>query len=403
MNYTERNADRPSRARRWGVRAAVVAAFALLPAAAAAPIDSMRSCTVAADALARQGTAVTPRDLEIAVGQMLLVGMAGAAPGEGTVERTREAIADGTLGGVLLLRRNLGDPTAIRLLMARLHPRGAPVKPFVAVDQEGGRVQRLREEQGVPSMPSAARLAAMGEGEARAVYDLNARSLAAYGINVNFGPVVDLDREAENPIIGGLERAYGTEPDGVTRLARTFLDAHRKQGIATAIKHFPGHGSSRTDTHEGFTDITTTWDAVELEPFRALLGEADMVMSAHLFHERFAGADGVPASLSPLAIDALLRDEMGYRGVVVTDDLDMGAIAEHYGFEDAVVRAVAAGNDILLFSRPTRREGFVPDLARRAICDAVADGRLDGRRIAKSATRVLALKRERGLAVETES
>ena len=360
----------------------------------------MQSCTLAANRMSERGTAVTPRDLEIAVGQMLLVGMAGAASGEGTVDATREAIADGTLGGVLLLGRNLGDPAAIRLLMAQLHPRGAPVRPFLAVDQEGGRVQRLREEQGVDTMPSAAELAVEGETKAKEVYERNATALAAYGINVNFGPVVDLDREAENPIIGGLGRAYGTKPDAVTRLARTFLDAHRDKGIATALKHFPGHGSSRTDTHLGFTDITTTWDAVELEPFAALLDEADMVMSAHLFHERFAGDDGVPASLSPLAVAGLLRGEMGYGGVVVTDDLDMGAIAEHYSFEDAVVRAVAAGNDILLFSRPTRREGFVPDLARRAICDAVADGRLDGMRVAESATRVLTLKRERGLAVE---
>ena len=391
---------RPGRAKRWSARAAIVAAFALLPAAAASPVTSAQSCVRASDALAGRGMDVTPRDLEIAVGQMLLVGMAGAGAGEGTVEATREAIAQGTLGGVLLLRRNLGTPADIRLLVAQLHPRGAPVKPFLAVDQEGGRVQRLREEQGVASMPSAAALAVEGEAEARAVYARNAEALAAYGINVNFGPVVDLDRERDNPIIGGMGRAYGTEPDAVTRLARTFLDAHRDRGIATAIKHFPGHGSSLADTHEGFTDITGSWDEVELEPFAALLDEADMVMSAHLFHERFAGPDGVPASLSPLAVDDLLREEMGYRGVVVTDDLDMGAIAEHYGFEDAVVRAVAAGNDILLFSRPTRREGFVPDLARRAICDAVADGRLDGARIAESATRVLTLKRERGLMVE---
>ena len=382
------------------MRGAVVAAFALLPAAAAAPVTSMQACTQAANALTGQGLSVAPRDLEIAVGQMLLVGMAGAKPDEGTVAATREAIADGTLGGVLLLRRNLGSPVDIHLLMAQLHPRGAPVRPFVAVDQEGGRVQRLREEQGVASMPSAATLARRGEDEARSVYQRNAKSLAAYGINVNFGPVVDLDRERENPVIGGLERAYGNEPEAVTRLARTFLEAHRDEGIATALKHFPGHGSSRTDTHEGFTDISGSWDEVELEPFAALLEEADMVMSAHLFHERFAGPEGLPASLSRLAINDLLRGQMGYGGVVVTDDLDMGAIAEHYGFEEAVVRAVEAGNDILLFSRPTRREGFVPDLARRAICDAIADGRLDGQLVGEAAGRVLALKRARGLAVE---
>ena len=333
--------------------------------------DVSEACRRAA---AMPGVTVGADELQRHVGRMIMVGMDGMRPGEGTVPQTRALIERGELGGILLLGRNLGSPAEIRALIADVAPPGAPVAPFVAVDQEGGRVQRLRETQGVATIPSAAKVAEMGEGAAAETYARAARELAAVGINVNFGPVVDLAVEPLNPVIVGLERSYGADPDVVTRLARTFIDAHREAGIAVALKHFPGHGSSLADSHEGFTDITRSWSPVELEPYRALAAEAEMVMTGHLYHAGLPGADGHPVTLAPGVIAAMLRDELGYDGVVVTDDLDMGAIAEHYAFDEAVRMAVNAGNDLLLFSAPTRPEGFVPALARDAICEGLAGG-----------------------------
>jgi beta-N-acetylhexosaminidase len=258
------------------------------------------------------------------------------------------AIEAGWVQGVILFRDNFtGD---WRSLMKNLSALAGRFGLIIAIDQEGGRVQRFTSAQGFTDFPSARDVAA---GSVKAAYDLYrkmARELADVGVDLNFGPVVDLDIDPQCPIIGHYGRSYGADPNQVAAYAEAFVQAHRDEGLLTCLKHFPGHGSSRQDSHLGFTDITDTWSPVELEPYRILIGKnlADMVMVGHLFHH---GIDPeAPATLSRAHL-RVLRETLGFTGPTVTDDLVMGAIADHYTGDEANRLALDAGCDILIRRR----------------------------------------------------
>ena len=220
-----------------------------------------------------------------------------------------------------------------------------------------------------------------------------ARSLAVLGINTNFAPVLDLNVNPSNPVIGKIGRSFSADPAVVTRHAGLFIRAFHDFGLLSAVKHFPGHGSSRDDSHEGFVDVSDTGSKKELEPFTALIREGlcDMVMTAHIYN-RALDAE-YPATLSASTIDGLLRTQLGFEGVVVTDDLMMKAITDHYGLESAIERAVLAGADILLFANNSY--SFEPDILRRAhatLRTLVLSGRISRTRIDQSWRRILGLK-----------
>jgi beta-N-acetylhexosaminidase len=223
-----------------------------------------------------------------------------------------------------------------------------------------------------------------------------AATLAAAGINHNLAPVVDLNSNPQNPVIGALGRSFSAAPRVVVAQARAFISAHHAQGVTTTLKHFPGHGSSAADSHLGLVDVSATWQPDELEPYRVLIGEglADAIMTAHVFNTQL---DAVyPATLSPRIITGILREELGYAGVVITDDLNMGAITQAYGFDQAAVLAVQAGADILAYGNNLV---YDPDVAAKAIGalrGAVARGELTVARIEASYRRVAALKEQQG-------
>jgi beta-N-acetylhexosaminidase len=203
---------------------------------------------------------------------------------------------------------------------------------------------------------------------------------------------VDLDLNPENPIIGKLERSFSREPATVTRHALAVIDAHRRYGILTAPKHFPGHGSAAGDTHEGFVDVTGRWSAVELEPFQSLIrqGKADMIMSAHIFNGKLDPA--WPATLSARTLNGLLRQEMGFEGVVISDDLQMKAIAARYGLETVIRQAILAGVDILLFANNSVFEEDIAARAAETIRALVEKGDIPRERIDESFRRIMKLK-----------
>lgn len=165
-----------------------------------------------------------------------------------------------------------------------------------------------------------------------------AATLADLGIGLNMAPVVDLCSNPDNPVIAKYERCFSADPNQVSAQAAAYIDAHHQLGVLTTLKHFPGHGSSRSDSHQGFTDITTTWSETELIPYRCLIagGRVDAIMTAHVFNARLD--DCYPATLSKNVITGLLRGELGFDGVVISDDMQMGAIVDHFGFETAIVR-----------------------------------------------------------------
>lgn len=305
-----------------------------------------------------------------------------------------DPIRNGQVAGVILFEtnpqgetRNVESPAQIKNLIRDLQTL-SPHPLLVAVDQEGGCVQRLRSARGFVETPSAQALAQEPE-KAPAAYKAQAEQLADLGFNFNLAPVVDLNLNPDNPVIGQKERSFGIDPETVVQLARVCLDAHRQQKIATCLKHFPGHGSSRGDTHLDWVDVTEVWQESELRPYQILKDEADAVLTAHVV-QRHWDAEG-PLSFSQRAIEGRLRQEIGFGGVVVTDDLQMGAISRHYGLEEAVVRALAAGNDLLIMGNNLTPDPTAVQRTKQALQQGLKSGRLDEDKLAASYRRLQSL------------
>lgn len=337
-------------------------------------------------------------ELDRMIGQMIMVGFPGKTPSEAGVRRVAEQLEAGKAGGVILMSRNIESPRQVRQLTRALIRAGeGQPTPFIAVDQEGGYVQRLSRVKGFKTHPSAERLGERNNPDAAySAYRNLALELRDYGFNLNLGPVVDLNLNPANPVIGRLRRSYGADPDHVTAYAKAFVYAHNESGVLTAAKHFPGHGSSDTDSHDVLVDISDSWQERELRPYRKLIEDdaIDMIMVGHLYHPAFSDSPDVPTTLSPKAIEQVLRESLNYQGVVITDDLDMRGVRQNADFEERVVGAVAAGNDILLI---TNGNGYQPDLPERVaevIRTAIAEGRLSEARIRQSYERIMALKDE---------
>ncbi len=262
-------------------------------------------------------------------------------------------------GGIILFdrdfyhskrRKNICSPDQLKKLIRQLC--SYTLYPIlIAIDQEGGKVSRLKPEDGFIPTPSASYLAKQEDlTKAKKIYLDLAQQLFNMGINCNFAPVLDLAINPNNYIIVKLERSYGKSPQKVIKYARIFCDALHNKGIISVLKHFPGHGSSNNDSHDGFADISNTWNSIELEPYQRLIqeGKADMIMTAHLFNKYL---DPVyPASLSYKVNTLLLRKKLGFKGVIVSDDMQMKAISKYYSLAQATSLAINAGINMLIFS-----------------------------------------------------
>lgn len=334
------------------------------------------------------------------LGQLLIVGFHGDSEEDPWVQLTASQIEEGILGGVILFSYNVQDGDQLKRLTQFLHEKSAhPL--FVTVDQEGGRVQRLSPKQGFEAYPSALTVAQGSLEEARAWYQKMARELKEHGINLDFAPCTDVNPERYTcPVIGGLHRSYSSLPAKVVEYARTTIESFEKESILSVIKHFPGHGSATGDSHEGFVDVSDHWDERELIPFYKLTKEnvVGMVMTAHIFNKHL-DLDN-PATLSEATLD-LLRAE-GYDGVIISDDLHMGAIQQHYDVVNAAIQSLSAGCDMLILSNnkaaAAGMEGFEPspDAVKRVLnglVEAVQGGRLSERRVEEAYNRVMRLKK----------
>lgn len=352
--------------------------------------------------------APTP-ELKRQAGQMILAGFRGAEPvdASGKPLPILEQIPRLNLGGVILFDRdaqlgtpgrNITGPEQLQRLNAALAKAAADagMPPlFIAVDQEGGRVQRLKPANGFPDSPAAADLCPAEDTRADLALSAGTatgRMLRQAGFNLDFAPVCDVNVNPENPVIGGIGRSFSAEPARVAACAGAFAKGLQSQGVLTAAKHFPGHGSSASDSHLGFTDVSATWNEAELAPFAALVksGRADMVMTAHVFNEHLDARH--PATLSRAVITGLLRRKLGFSGVVVTDDLQMRAITSKYGLKEALGLAVNAGADLLLIGNNLAYEEDAPGMALDALMELVAEGAVSPARIRQSAERIQALK-----------
>lgn len=269
---------------------------------------------------------------------------------------------------VCLFRKNIGTEADVRALMRDLIEVLGP-EALIGIDQEGGAVVRVTF---LPQPPSAMALGASGDAaRAEAVGAAVARGLKSLGINWNFAPVLDVNNNPANPVIG--ERSFSNDPAEVSRLAAAWMRGSLREGVACCVKHFPGHGDTHVDSHHALPTVDKSraeLDALELAPFKALASQAPAVMTAHIVYPQIDPER--PATLSPALIGGILRRDWGYDGVVITDALMMKAVAERFGYAKSAVMAIEAGADMVL-AQGSPEEQLV---AINALRDAFASGRL---------------------------
>ncbi len=309
------------------------------------------------------------------VERCLLLGFQGrTAP-----DRVRRLAADG-LGGVILFADNIAEPEQLERLTEAL--RSERPELLIAIDEEGGSVTRLEVRQG-SSFPDSLTLGAVDDPElTRAVAASIANALAAAGINLNLAPVLDVNSNPSNPVIG--VRSFGDDPRRVAAHGVAFVEGTQERGVAACAKHFPGHGDTSVDSHLDLPRIDRSLDElreVELVPFRAAIeAGVQAIMTAHI---AFGALDEAPATLSRRVVTGLLRDELGFRGAIVTDALEMAAIAQTVGIGEGAVRALQAGADLVCIGSEEPQQE-----ARRALLAALREGRLSTERLAEAAGRV---------------
>jgi beta-N-acetylhexosaminidase len=268
---------------------------------------------------------------------------------------------------------------------------------FIAIDQEGGKVNRLKEKYGFPRSITAD---AMGKAQnldsVRFYSESTASTLAGLGINVNFAPVVDLAVNPTNPVIVKHGRAFSNNQDSVALLAKEVIIQHRKYGVLTALKHFPGHGSSLEDTHLGIADVTDHWTERELFPYEKLIrdGYADAVMTSHIVNKKL-DKQGYPGTLSKDILAGILRGRLNFNGLVFSDDMQMHAITKHFGLEEAIKLAINAGVDIMTFSNNIAGSDIrTVDRVHEIISAMVEKGEIPRARIEESYRRIIQAKKQ---------
>lgn len=296
---------------------------------------------------------------------------------------TADFLRTHAIRGVCLFRKNLRDAEQLRKLTADLRAVMGP-HALIGIDQEGGSVARITF---LPQAPSAMALGAIGdEGIASEVGAAVARGLRSLGINWNFAPVLDVNNNPDNPVIA--ERSFGADPDHVARMAGAWMRGALSQGVACCVKHFPGHGDTHMDSHHALPTVDKSLaelESLELQPFRALAQMAPAMMTAHIVYPQIDPQH--PATLSETFLNGVLRNSIGYEGVVITDALMMKAVHDRYGHAKASVLALKAGADMVL-AQGARHEQLA---ALEAIAKAQVDQQLTQQRLLQARSRLEAL------------
>lgn len=355
---------------------------------------SLTTCVFILSFLIADNSQSQSRDsLDIKIGQMLLIGFPGTSVDSAVLEEVRA----GKVGSIIMFEKNIPPVNSFIALKKILwtYQQAAPIPLIISIDQEGGKVNRLKSKYGFPNTITAQ---AMGKSPSldsvRFYAEATASTLAGLGINMNFAPVVDLALNPENGAIYKPGRSYSSQEDSVVLLAKEFIKQHRKYGVLTSLKHFPGHGSSKDDTHFGIADVTNTWQERELKPYEVLIdsGYADAVMSSHIVNKNL-DSKAYPGTLSNSIITGILRERLNFDGVVFSDDMQMHAITKNYGLEETVKLAINAGIDILVFSNNIYgSEGRTVDKIHSIIKSMVAKGDITRERIDESYQRIMKMK-----------
>ena len=345
-------------------------------------------------------TPPTKEELKTMIGQMIMIGCRGKTP-EQVSPKIIDHIEKGNVGGIILFDydvikkafdRNIESPEQVKTLVQHLHSK-SKTPLMMAVDQEGGVVNRLKPKYGFPRSVSAKYLGDLNNIDSTKFYaTLNATTLSDLGFNVNFSPVVDIDLNPNNPVIGKYERSYSNNVNTIVTHASAWIKKHADQGILSTLKHFPGHGSSDADSHEGFTDVTKQWKEIELEPFKKVLqtNPSTAVMTAHVFNSQL---DSIyPATLSEKVIDDILRKDFQFDGIIFSDDLQMKAVHQLFDFQTIIKRSLIAGVDILVFGNNLEYDEDIPNRVIETVLKLIDEGEISTERIEQSYKRILKQK-----------
>ena len=352
---------------------------ALLIGAVSSPISALTDPDI--------DTMIAEMTIEEKVGQLIMVGFEGTQANETIKIHIRERF----VGGVVLFSRNIETPQQTAELTNQLQ-RLAGATPcqiplFIGIDQEGGWVIRLKE--GATVLPGNMALGATDSTAlAERAGEITAVELAAVGVNLNFAPVMDVNNNLDNPVIG--RRSFGESPELVSRLGVPYIRGLQRKGVLATAKHFPGHGDTTVDSHFDLPTVNHDRErihALELQPFRAAIdADVDAIMTAHIVYSAFD--PDRPATLSPAILTDLLRKELGFDGLLITDDMEMKAIDDRYRSGEAAVMAVEAGADIVMVLWTPAKQNEVFD----ALLSAVKSGRITQARLDQSVERILKSK-----------
>ena len=353
----------------------------------------------------------TTMDVRDKIGQMLFIGFDGqSVNAQSSIVKT---IQDNNIGGVILFDfnhltntfdKNIKDPAQVEALNTALqdfnhvghlahHRVDLPL--FIAVDYEGGEVNRLGPQYGFPFIPSAAQMGHQCVVNVDNVALKMAETLKRAHFNFNFAPVLDVNLDPNSPIIGKINRSFSDDPIKVSHYAELFSRHFLAEKIQCAYKHFPGHGSAKGDSHLGFVDVTQTWQPKELEPYQLLLNHPSScgaVMTAHVVNRQLDDT-GLPATLSHKILTGLLREKLHFQGVIISDDMQMKAIRDHYGLKEALTLAINAGVDMLIVANALPGEPDDPEMIIQLIEDQVKAGAISPARIDDAYQRIIQLKK----------
>lgn len=334
--------------------------------------------------------------LERKIGQMVMIGVNDRTSISASDPLYKE-IQAGLIGGIVLYEKNIAKTSSSEHLKKMIEEmqKAARIPLFISIDEEGGRVHRMKAKYGFVDIPSAAELGKKDNSDTTYFYTKKlADVMANHGINLNYAPDIDLATNPSNPVIARLERSYSSNHEVVGRHGLASIRAHHDAGVKTVIKHFPGHGSSTTDSHKGITDVTNLWNVVELFPFHELIksGQVDGIMTAHIINCRLDSAC-LPATLSHTIITGILRNVLDYQGVVFSDDMQMYAISKNFGLENAVKLSINAGVDVIMFANNVNlNDQISATKVHQIILDLVKKGEIPEARIDEAYRRVLSLK-----------
>jgi len=340
-------------------------------------------------------------DIRQKIGQMLLFGFRGLDIQQ--CQNITGHIANGQIGGVILFDRDLASGSDFRNIESYEQVKKlnsdlqslATIPLFIGIDQEGGKVQRLNPQKGFDSVPSASQIGQINDAAFTAnTYSKLANDLNTLGFNLNFAPVADLNLNPQNPIIGLKERSYSAYPEETVKHCLIFIKEQRKRNIISVIKHYPGHGSSSADSHLGFVDVTNVWQSQELTPFRILnqSGDAEAIMTAHIFNSNFDNK--YPATLSKTWLTEILKADLNFEGLVISDDMQMKAISSQYTDSDAIELAINVGVDILVYGNNLEYVANLPEKITDTILILIEQGKITEERINLSYNKIINLKKK---------